>query len=71
MKTVAIGEFLSSAQIKKCIKLKKAKDICEQVIKPDIEQINKKLGQENEPMYLAFLIEHVLSVYSFLSERNK
>lgn len=31
------------------------------IIKPNIERINKALGQENDTLYLAYAVEYVLS----------
>jgi hypothetical protein len=60
-RTVTIGEFLTEAQIEKCIELQKAPAICEQVIKPNLEEIDRKLGQKNDPMYLAFSVEYLIN----------
>ena len=61
MKTMRITDFLTGNQVALCIKLGTAKKICEDIIKPNIEEINKKLGQENDPMYLAYAIEYAIS----------
>lgn len=61
MTTITIDQFLNEEQIKKAIQLKKAKEICEEIIKPNIETINTLLGQENDPMYLAYATEYILS----------
>ena len=61
-KKVTVGDFLTEGQLRKCAKLKTAKLICEEVIKPNIEAINRKLGQENDPMYLAYMVEYLLTV---------
>lgn len=42
------------------MKLKTAKQIHDEVIKPNISTINKLLGQENDPMYLAYAVEYAL-----------
>lgn len=60
-KFVSITEFLTPAQIKEVMHLKTAKPICDSVIRPNIAEINRKLGQENDPMYLAYMVEYVLS----------
>lgn len=56
VRMVTIGEFLSPDQIRKCTRLNDVKKICEEVIKPNLEEINQKLGQENDPMYLAYMV---------------
>jgi hypothetical protein len=35
-----------------------AQRLCKEIIQPNLERINRKLGQQNEPMYLAYLIEY-------------
>lgn len=69
---VALGDFLTDAQIKLCVKLWKehkrkgmslnsyAKKVCDQVITPNIADINRKLGHQNDPMYLSYAIEYVM-----------
>ena len=61
-KMVTIGDFLTWAQVRKCEKLKTVKAICKEVIVPNIETINRKLGQKNDPMYLAYMVEFAISV---------
>lgn len=61
MKTISIGDFLTDNQIKEAEKLGRAKDICEKITKPNIKEINDKIGQENDPMYLAYAIEYALT----------
>jgi len=61
MSTVTIDQFLNEDQIKKAIQLKKAKDICREIIEPNIKTINDLLGQENDAMYLAYATEYVVS----------
>lgn len=64
-----LGDFLTRAQIRECEKLlargdgarSAASAICENVIRPNIEAINRKLGQENDPLYLAYLVEYAIS----------
>jgi len=60
MRTITIDQFLNEDQIKKAIQLKKAKEICKEIIEPNIGAINKKLGQDNDPMYLAYATEYVV-----------
>lgn len=68
-KFVTLDYFLTSKQIDKCLSLwiarnstttPYAKMVCEKVIAPNIKAINKKLGQENDPMYLVYAIEYVM-----------
>jgi hypothetical protein len=68
MKTATIHDFLTDAEIVEAIKLYAtaesgtyARLVDEQIITPNIERINKALGQENDPRYLAYAVEYVLS----------
>jgi hypothetical protein len=36
--------------------------VCEQIICPNLERINRTLGQENDPMHLAYAVEYVLGL---------
>ena len=67
MKTVTLGQILNEELINESIKLYQelkdtgtfAKVLKEKIIEPRIEEINKALGQENDPMYLAYVVEHL------------
>lgn len=61
-KMVSVTDFLTSEEIKRAMELKTAKLIREQIVEPNIKRINVKLGQENDPMYLSYMIEYILSV---------
>jgi len=37
--------------------------ICEEIIKPNIQVMNKKLGQANEPMFLAYSVQYVFDEF--------
>lgn len=65
MRTITILDFLTPKQIQQALKIYKtnstpAKEICEKVIRPNMRSINIKLGQENDPMYLAYACEYIL-----------
>lgn len=59
MRTITLPDFLTNEQIEIAVNCKSAKEITEKVITPNIDEINKKLGQENDPMYLAYACEYV------------
>lgn len=69
MRTITLPDFLTPAQINKAKALYRlhkttgrfATVCAELVIQPNIEQINNKLGQENDPKYLAYACEAVFS----------
>ena len=58
MKT--LKDLFTRKELRKIAKLKHAKAICEQVVQPNIERINKVVGQENDPMYIAYMCEHAM-----------
>jgi len=60
-KKVALQDFLTDIQIKKAIELKEVALICDKIIKPNINEINAKIGQENDPDYLAYATHYVIS----------
>lgn len=71
MKQATLKDFLTEREIRYCIYLyssesdrtrgmSKARLICEEVIKPSIARINRTLGQENDPMYLAYAVEYAI-----------
>ena len=61
MKEISIDMFLTEAEIKKVFKLKKAKLIKEQIIEPNLDRINKAIGQKNDAGYLGYLCEYVVT----------
>lgn len=61
VKMVRLGDFLSQGDINKARKLyPNVSAIAQEVIEPQIEEINRKLGQENDAMYLAYAV-----IYAF------
>ena len=61
MKTTTLPDFLTDEQIKKVQKLyPDTKAIQVQVIEPNMAEINRKLGQENNATYLAYAVVYVL-----------
>ena len=63
-KHIKISDFLNSRQIRLAQKLKHADLIYEQITLPNIKSINQKLGQENDPRYLAYAIEYAVNMTS-------
>jgi heme oxygenase len=67
MKTFSIDQFLTRAEIDRAAALYKelaatgtfASTVDAEIITPNIERINKALGQENDPRYLAYAVEYV------------
>jgi len=53
--------MLSDQDIELAMKLDDAQKICEQIIKPQLNELNKKIGQDNDPKYLAYCVMHITS----------
>lgn len=60
MKQFTLPDILTQDEIKQAARLKKADLICKEIIEPNIERINEALGQENDPLYLAYACEYAL-----------
>jgi hypothetical protein len=66
-KSVTIRDFLTDDQITSAIKIYEGdldnfhKRCLDEVIKPNMEEINRKLAQINSPEYLAYVILYVLT----------
>lgn len=58
---ISISDFLTDEEIKQAIKLGDRTKIRDEIIAPNLERINQQLGQENDPDYLSFLVEYVLT----------
>jgi hypothetical protein len=66
-KSVSIPDFLTPDQIEAAQALYKkfkntgrfATECAKQIIEPNMKEINRKLGQENDPKYLAYACEYV------------
>jgi hypothetical protein len=60
MKTVKLGDFLTDSQIRQCQNLyPDRKRIRDEVILPNMQTINEKLGQENDADYLSYAVIYV------------
>lgn len=68
---VAIGQFLTEDEINKAIVLYGeleelghpelfARRCCQLIIEPNIDRIDKALGQENLPLFLAYMVEYAV-----------
>lgn len=68
MKNVKISDFLSNSQMRACVRL--GPDVIaieNQIITPNIAEINHKLGQENDPAYLAYVVHFCITSASLKS----
>lgn len=60
-KTVTINDFLTLEEICQARCFVSAKEICRLIIEPNIGRINQSLGQENDPMFLAYAVEYAIT----------
>jgi hypothetical protein len=69
VRTVTLSQFLTGAEIQRAVDMWNSgtrcsdytHDVCEEIIRPNIDRINRALGQENDPMYLAYLVTYVVT----------
>lgn len=66
MKSITLPDFLTAEQIEAAHQLFKtatpgtfATKCAEQIIAPNLDEINRKTGQANDPKYLAYACEFV------------
>jgi hypothetical protein len=69
-KQVRLGDFLTDEEIALAMQMWRggwladgksyAQRVADKIIKPNMERINKALGQENDPIYLAYMVEYAL-----------
>lgn len=62
MKSVTLKDFLTPDEIEEARMLKHAREIKKKIVDPNLKRINAALGQQNDPMYLAYMIEYVVSI---------
>lgn len=63
-KTISLGDFLTDEEIKLAVEICKTKESINQtlvrrIIQPNMDRINQALGQENDPNYLAYVVEFI------------
>lgn len=60
MKEVNAAEIFTPRMIQDARKCANAIQIADKVIKPNIAWINKVTGQENNELYMAYMLQHVI-----------
>ena len=64
MRPLSIRDFLTKKQLADAQRLYNrntgnfAEECAERIIAPDINQINKRLGRKNDPLFLAYVCEY-------------
>jgi hypothetical protein len=68
LRQVGLTDFLTEEEIARAIELYQicaagsfARAVDAQIITPNIDRINAALGQENDPRYLAYAVDYILS----------
>lgn len=65
MKQIKIQDFLTEQQIQSCAKLYPNVDAIEHdVIAPNMQEINRKIGQENDSRYIAYAVHFAFGLAS-------
>lgn len=58
---ITIADFLTDQEILEAIRLGDRVKVRDEIIIPNIERINRDIGQENDPNFLAFAVEYVMT----------
>jgi hypothetical protein len=67
VKMIRLGDMLTDEQVQRCAALYPNRErIRDEVVKPNMAEIDRKLGQENDPDYLSYAIVYVLGEYEKL-----
>jgi hypothetical protein len=68
---VCLGDFMSEEMLKLAFDIgPKHKFLMEQVVIPNLKEINRKLGQKNDPAYIAYMIVYALELESGLPAKG-
>lgn len=71
-KEIRLGDIFSEEILEEALQYRHShKDLLEKIIKPNMEMINRKTGQENDPAYWAYALEYALVEYKIEKNRNK
>lgn len=66
-KRISLHDFLTDVEIRKAMDLYQQdrdnfhRRCLEEIIKPNMDRINAALGQENDPGFLAYAVEYVMT----------
>ena len=62
-RSIILSDFLSMSQLDRAKRLLPDREaIRDQVILPNMAEINRKLDQENDPDYLSYLVVYALQI---------
>jgi hypothetical protein len=60
-KSVNVLEIFTRQMIEDAKKCKNAQEILHKVISPNMKRIDEKTGQENNALYWAYVMEHIIN----------
>jgi len=66
MNYIRLGDFLTDKELELAVRMwnesrrNYARRLHDALLLPNIDRINQSLGQENDPMYLAYVVENVM-----------
>ena len=65
---ITAGDFMTTKMVRDAVAIYRTaplhlrhRRLLHEVIKPNMAEINRKLGQENNPEYFAYLVEYLIS----------
>jgi len=58
---IELEDFLTKEEISLAFSLENAAAIEEKITRPQIKRINETIGQENDPLYMAYLVEFLIA----------
>lgn len=70
-KEISIGEVFDEKLIEEALQCKTHNELLEKIVKPNMDMINAKTGQENDPKYWAYALEYAITQYKIEKNRNK
>ena len=69
VKMVKVGDILNDADLERAAEMHPdVKRIAKELIEPNLVEINRRLGQENDAMYLAYAISYALDAHARSSQ---
>lgn len=59
-RAMSLTDFLTAEELDEAVKLGSRKEVLDKIIQPNMERINKQLGQDNDARYLSYAVEYVM-----------
>jgi hypothetical protein len=62
MKKITLYDFLTDEQVDMAVAMyPDRKRIRDHIIEPNMKRINERIGQENDPNYISYIVVHIIS----------